>query len=493
MSEMYADAERRYRLDSRIATGGMGVVWRATDTVLGRLVAVKVLKPEYADDALFRTRFETEAQHAAALHHPGVAQVFDYGEGPSDDGGGLRPFLVMELVEGQPLSALLRPGQPMPPEAARDLIARTADAIAAAHAKGIVHRDVKPANLLVTPDRNVKITDFGIARAAEGMALTQTGQVIGTPQYLSPEQAEGKTATPASDVYSLGVERPVTGTSPVTVAMAHLHSPVPELPDFVPTDLAIVVRRALAKSPDHRFQNAAAFAAALRAPKGAGALTELDEPTAVIGAAPDLPADATQVMAGAPTGPDTTVPTEPDATRRRGRRWVWALALPLVLVLLGWYAFSLVGADSDPPTTPTTGETRTSEPSATTEATPTEASHEGIEVDEDDYIGRDFGDVRGELKDLGLAVEPVQLENPGDEEERTVEGIDPSGVLEEGDTVRVSYWGKAPKEESSDEPSEFPTESASPTDSPTEIITDGPGNSDGDSDGDGSGNGRGND
>ena len=273
---VFADDTGRYRLDSRIATGGMGVVWRGTDTVLDRVVAIKILKAEFADDATFRSRFETEARHAAALHHPGVAAVFDSGAGQATDGGGPRPFLVMEFVDGQPLSNLLRPNAPLDPAVARTLIADAADAIGAAHAAGIVHRDVKPANLLVTPDRQIKITDFGIARAADGIALTATGQVMGTPQYLSPEQAEGSTATPASDIYSLGVVlfeclagyRPFGGDTPITTALAHLRDPIPDLPDFVPADLAAVVRRALAKKPSERFATAADFAAALRNPAG---------------------------------------------------------------------------------------------------------------------------------------------------------------------------------------------------------------------------------
>ena len=237
----------------------MGEVWRATDTSLGRPVAVKVLKSEYADDPLFRSRFETEARHAASLHHPGVASVYDVGEsallGAADGSGLPRPFLVMELVDGQPLSALLRGGQPLDPDAVRDLMAQAADAIGAAHRAGIVHRDVKPANLLVTPDRQIKITDFGIARASDGLGLTATGQVMGTPQYLSPEQARGGTATSASDVYSLGVvafeclagRRPFDADSPVATALAHLNDPVPDLPPEIPADLAAVVRRAMAK------------------------------------------------------------------------------------------------------------------------------------------------------------------------------------------------------------------------------------------------------
>ena len=165
--ERFADDARRYRLDSRIATGGMGEVWRATDTSLDRQVAVKLLKHEYADDPTFRSRFEIEARHAAALQHPGIAAVFDVGESQASgvaDGSGIpRPYLVMELVDGQPLSALLRPGEGLDPAAVRDLLAQAGDAIGAAHRAGIVHRDIKPANLLVTPDRRIKITDFGIA------------------------------------------------------------------------------------------------------------------------------------------------------------------------------------------------------------------------------------------------------------------------------------------------------------------------------------------
>ncbi|MDQ4054629.1 MAG: serine/threonine protein kinase, partial [Actinomycetota bacterium] len=237
-SEHFVDDGNRYRLDSRIATGGMGEVWRATDTALNREVAVKVLKTEYADDPAFRERFAIEARHAAALHHRGVAGVFDFGEahhaGVADGSGMPRPFLVMELVEGEPLSVLLRQGvesdRTLDRDAVRDLLAQAGDAIGAAHEAGIVHRDVKPANLMVTPDGQLKVTDFGIARAADGAGITQTGAVMGTPQYLSPEQAQGLPATPRSDVYSLGVvafeclagRRPFDADSPVATALAHI-------------------------------------------------------------------------------------------------------------------------------------------------------------------------------------------------------------------------------------------------------------------------------
>ena len=178
----------------------------------------------------------------------------------------------MELVEGQPLSALLRPGTPLDAEVTRDLMAQTAEALGAAHRAGIVHRDIKPGNLIVTPDRAIKVTDFGIARAADGLALTETGQVMGTPAYLSPEQAEGGTATAASDVYSLACvafeclagRRPFVADTAVATAVAHLRQPVPTLPSSVPADLAAVVTRALAKAPAERYADGSAFAAALR-------------------------------------------------------------------------------------------------------------------------------------------------------------------------------------------------------------------------------------
>jgi serine/threonine-protein kinase len=385
-----SDGSPRYRLDSRIATGGMGEVWRATDQVLGREVAVKLLKAEYADDATFRSRFETEARNAAALHHPHVASVFDFGELPADDDGVPQPYLVMELVRGQPLSALLRGGERMPPDTAADLIGQAADGIAAAHALGIVHRDVKPANLLVTPDGSVKITDFGIARAADAVALTQTGQVVGTPQYLSPEQAEGKPATGASDIYSLGVvlyeclagRRPFDGDSAVATALSHLRDEPPPLPDDVPEHLRETVRVALAKDPSARFASVEDFATALHGGPllpgtASGTATDGDAPTRVAGgaavagaglagaaagaagagagpaaAAEGAPADGTRVLgsgpgdpgragAGGPGSPTTRTRTtgpgrSPDDRRRRGLpAWVpWAAAAAAVLALL---------------------------------------------------------------------------------------------------------------------------------------------------------------
>jgi eukaryotic-like serine/threonine-protein kinase len=447
-TERWADDDHRYRLDSRIATGGMGEVWRATDTTLGRTVAVKLLKHEYADDENFRSRFSSEAQHAAALHHPGVAAVYDFGEAAATDGGGPRPYLVMELVDGQPLSALILPGQPLDPDVTRDLMAQAGDAIGAAHAAGIIHRDVKPANLIITPDRRVKITDFGIARATEGMALTQTGQVMGTPQYLSPEQAQGGTATPASDVYSLGVvafecltsRRPFIGETPIATALAHLREPVPPLPPSVPADLAAVVTRSMAKDP-------AAFAAAMRDP-------------ALVAS----PAQTTQVLPGvAPVPPDEppstlATPVTPPEEKRK-RRWLWIVLAVVVLVAI--IALIAVAAtrdgDEDPTDEPSrTGGSRTTEspeesPSepTTTQTTPeespseTETEPETFSINEGDYVDRPFPEVDRELKDLGLVVERVDIDNDGTQVPETVAGVEPTSDLSEGDTVTVTVW-KAP-------------------------------------------------
>jgi eukaryotic-like serine/threonine-protein kinase len=456
----FVDAAERYALESRIATGGMGEVWRANDAVLGRRVAVKLLKTEYADDATFRSRFETEARHAASLHHPNVAAVYDFGEAQAAGSDVARPYLVMELVDGQPLSALLKPGQALDPDATRDLLAQAADALAAAHAAGIVHRDVKPANLLVTPDRTVKITDFGIARAAEGMSLTETGQVMGTPQYLSPEQARGEAATPASDVYSLGVvafeclagHRPFVAETPVATALAHLRDPVPDLPDDVPADLAAVVHRAMAKAPEDRFADAAELATALRNP---GAVPAPDRTQVLTGVAP-VPVPATAPA----TAPATPGPAAAGPRRRRKPPWGWILLG--VLAIAGIIAVALL-ADSgeDQPDPPAATRSETSQPTQqpsqqpsqqesqqpTPQPSPTE--DDTVQVDESDYVGRDVDEVEAELQDLGLNVRRDEQTNPGDEEEDSVQGVDPSGTLQEGDTVTVSYWGPPPTEQPS--------------------------------------------
>ncbi|MBO0776610.1 MAG: serine/threonine protein kinase, partial [Actinobacteria bacterium] len=241
----------RYRLAYRIAAGGTGEVWRALDTVLDRPVAVKLIRPEYAGHRETLARFRAEARHAGSLSHPGIAQVFDYGEADPPH----PPYLVMEVVEGPSLKGVLSDG---PLDAARtmDVVAQAADGLAAAHAEGLVHRDIKPANLLLGPGGRLKITDFGIAHAAGAAPLTRTGMLVGTPAYLAPERAAGSSAVPASDLYSLGIVayECLTGTvpfhgDPLEVAAAHRYQPLPALPGEVPAGVAALVAALTAKDP----------------------------------------------------------------------------------------------------------------------------------------------------------------------------------------------------------------------------------------------------
>ncbi|HLV57491.1 MAG TPA: serine/threonine-protein kinase [Natronosporangium sp.] len=263
----------RYRLVERIAAGGMGEVWRGTDEVLGRTVAVKIMLPALLNEPGFQERFRGEARTMANLSHPGVVDVYDY---HSD---GTLAFLVMEYVEGEALSAVLQRVGRLPPARTMPLVAQAADALQAAHDKGIVHRDIKPGNLMVRPDGRLVLTDFGVARSALVGQITATGAVLGTAGYLSPEQADGRPATAASDIYALGVvayqclagRRPFEGDNPIEVAMRHLREEPPPLPPDIPPPVRAVVSRALAKDPAQRWPSAAEFAAAARRAAGASA------------------------------------------------------------------------------------------------------------------------------------------------------------------------------------------------------------------------------
>jgi len=251
----------RYLLVERIATGGMGEVWRGSDQLLGRPVAIKMLAAVHAGDEQFRARFRAEARYASSLSHSGITRVFDYGE-ESPLGG---PYLVMELVDGQPLSEILERYGRLDPYVVLDIVAQAARALDAAHRAGIVHRDIKPGNLLIMADGTTKITDFGIAKAsAPDMNLTATGIVMGTALYVSPEQATGAPLAGASDVYSLGVvayeclagDPPFIADQPLAIAIMHKHDPVPPLPPDVPRPIADLVYAMLAKEPRDRPESA---------------------------------------------------------------------------------------------------------------------------------------------------------------------------------------------------------------------------------------------
>ncbi|MFI6323237.1 serine/threonine-protein kinase [Nonomuraea sp. NPDC050556] len=259
----------RYLLTARIGGGGMGEVWRADDSVLGRVVAVKVLMPALTDRPTFAKRFQNEARAMATLRHPGVVDVYDYGS--CQVGERRVSFLVMEYVDGESLDRLLTRAA-LTPEATMRLVAEVADALAAAHEQGIVHRDVKPANLMIRADGRVSLTDFGIAHSVSAGQLTATGTMLCSAGYCAPEQATASDVTPAVDVYALGVvayecltgRLPYDGDTPVQIIFKHLNAPLPPLPRDVPPAPRHVVARAMEKTPDRRWPSASAMAAAAR-------------------------------------------------------------------------------------------------------------------------------------------------------------------------------------------------------------------------------------
>ena len=261
----------RYQLDRRIAVGGMGEVWEASDTRLGRSVAVKVLRPELTDDPEFLHRFRIEARTVASLDHAGIAGVHDYGEdeGPN---GRRTAWLVMELVRGEPLSTLIARG-PLSTDETLRIVEEAAWALQAAHERGFVHRDVKPGNILVRTDGMVKLTDFGIAKAADAVPVTRSGMVMGTAHYIAPEQASGAEAGPAGDVYSLGIvgyeclagHRPFRAESAVAVAMMQVRDQPPPLPGSVPPHARELIEAVLVKDPTQRYSTGGEFAAAVAA------------------------------------------------------------------------------------------------------------------------------------------------------------------------------------------------------------------------------------
>jgi serine/threonine-protein kinase len=329
MPEPGARLGGRYRLDERVGAGGMGEVWRATDELLGRPVAVKVMLPALLREPGFARRFLVEAQAMASVDHPRVVAIHDY---HSDQG---QAFLVMAYVDGEPLSRLTSRLGRLSPAYTMAMVAQAADALRAVHDRGIVHRDIKPGNLLVRADGAVMLTDFGIARAEANPTMTTTGAVLGTPSYLAPEQVLGQRATPLSDIYSLGLvayeclagRQPFEGESPIAVALQRIREMPRTLGIDVPPAVLAVVEHALATDPAHRWQSAAELAeAARRAAAGLSPLRDRRPP-------PASPAS----------------PAPPASTHRSRSRPLRAavVAVALGVVLLGVGAWISLNLDRD--------------------------------------------------------------------------------------------------------------------------------------------------
>jgi len=428
----------RYTLTERVAGGGMGEVWEATDGVLGRTVAIKLLRAGYADDSQFVDRFRAEARHSASLAHPNIATVHDYGE---EDGAS---YLVMELVRGEPLSRIITDRGPLGPEEVASLLGQAAAALEVAHQAGVVHRDVKPANIMVTEDGMAKLTDFGIARALHGSAMTKTGEVMGTAQYLSPEQAMGRPATPASDIYALGVvghemltgRRPFDAETPVATALSQVNDPPPPLPDDVPESLRDLISACLAKEPDDRPASAAMIAEELGVPISGPMLAvttpshALDQ-TAVMATTVGAGAAAAGLAAsgstrGRGTYATTSNPTTPTAipvlgrsrlglagvARSRPALWgLTALAIVVVLVSVSRCGGSASGTPRPRPTT--TART------PSTPAPPTLAAAA--------YVGQPVDSVVTALESLGYRVTTTTRQT--DKPAGTVIAMSPTGAV----------------------------------------------------------------
>jgi tRNA A-37 threonylcarbamoyl transferase component Bud32 len=409
----------RYRLGERIAAGGMGAVYRAVDETLGRQVAVKALRRELADDPTFLERFRREARAAAGLSHPGVAGIYDYGE------VGGQPFIVMELVDGETLAERVAAKGRLPWREAFAIGEQVAAALAAAHAHGLVHRDVKPANILLGHDGRAKVTDFGIAQAAQTATLTRTGMVLGSANYVAPEQAKGGHVGPAADLYSLGCvlfeavtgETPYLGGNAVAIATQHVSAPVPDprehRPDL-PPEAAALITRALQKQPGARFPSGTAMAAALAAARREEGATRV------------LPA-----LRG-PVGPPRATRATLVAGRRRARiRPVAVGALVVVtLLLLAWPFLP----DGSP-----TGSLAERPTRARTPGGGSSAGRAVVEVPA--VVGLDVGEARRRLRALGLEVVVTIADGKGGQRVRASSPRAGTPV-ERGATVRLVLKGK---------------------------------------------------
>jgi serine/threonine-protein kinase len=423
----------RYRLVELLGQGGMATIYRARDAQLDRDVAVKLLRPEFGQDPDFLARFRDEARSAASLNHPNIVAVFDFGEGA--DG----PYIVMELIDGQDLGAIIRENGALPPRQSARVTAEVAKALHAAHVKGIVHRDVKPSNVLIGRDGRVKVADFGIARALTEAQLTLPGITMGSVHYFSPEQARGEPATVASDIYSLGIvlyecltaQRPFSGDGAAAVALARLTSTPPRpsaLRPGTPPELDAIVTRAMALDPAARYASAASMASALEgwlaAPSAQpGAAAGAAAGAAVAGVA------AASTVASAQARPNP-VPYPPDAYARSAPvttssapppppvdadveddgggagPWAWAAGILgiVILAIVGFLIFQMLTGGGSPG------------PTASPEASPVAVPA---------FVDLTYAEAEAEAARFGLTVTRAATEERTDVEPDTVLAQDP--------------------------------------------------------------------
>ena len=456
----------RYRLVDRIAIGGMGEVWRAHDEVILRDVAIKILKPEFMGDPGFLERFRVEARHAARVDHVGIADVYDYGEGSGS------AYLVMELVSGDSLARIIEKRIRLTSVEVLSIMEQTARALHAAHEDGLVHRDVKPGNLLITPGGKVKITDFGIARVADQVALTATGQVMGTVQYLAPEQATGKQATPSTDIYSLGIvayealtgRRPFTGESQMVIAMAQINDKPPAMGQDIDQRVQDLVLACLAKKPNQRPGSALDLSNRARALR---LQLEGVSPTEIFNQ------DQTPTVRTRVIEPDPK--TEP--SEKPPIIWPWLALIGLLFAAAAGVMIAIVLSlmseqQSEVPVP-------TFEPTVAPSETPTEDLTPTVVVLLTDVIGKNVADASIFLKERGLVVdavpgEPLELEDP---RILTVYKADGLGQVKVGATVKIYYYiqqttipaptESVPGSEPTDGSIPLPSSSVSPFPSPS--------------------------
>jgi hypothetical protein len=424
----------RYRLTAPLGEGGMSTLWRAVDQQLDREVAVKILRPQYSADPGFAARFRQEARSVASLTHPNIVSVYDYGT----DAEGTTQYIVMQLVEGRDLAAILKERGRISTDDAVQVAIAVASALEAAHRRGIVHRDVKPGNILITDEGDVKVTDFGIARAVSEASMTVTGTTLGSVHYFSPEQARGDEVTGRSDVYALGIvlyemltgHRPFEGDSAAGVALKRLteNPPRPMVAGQpLPPGLEAILRRALEREPDKRFPDAGSFAEALRS----WSKDPTSVPAGLVGA---VPAAAPTPAAGEPTvyvPPPVARPSDraPYAgpprqqakrvERRQGQPWwFWLLAL-LAVVLLGIIGFlgAQILSAINPGASPS--------PSAQTFALP-------------NWVGQPIAQVRNDANQRGLHLNEDSANSDTVAVDRVISTAPTAGSpVSRGDTVNV--------------------------------------------------------